>query len=232
MQKTIKNLIISGVAIAPLTLGLNLVSAHEAVQGQQEHFSNNHAYVVDSQGHLVRDSQGHCIRTGSWDEEHALVECGDKVAEVVAPAPAPEPSPGPTPPAIAPTTFQAETLFDFDKAVLKPEGRTILDEFITNLRNHPEVEVIMATGYTDRIGSEAYNQRLSERRVAAVKRYMVDEGVAADRIDTAARGESNPVANCEDVGGTENRRNEDLIECLAPNRRVEVEVTVQAEMQQ
>ncbi|MEO5703265.1 MAG: OmpA family protein [Gammaproteobacteria bacterium] len=229
MQTTIKNLIISGIVVAPLALGLNLASAADATQGAKGTYSNNSSYVVDSQGYLVKDSQGNCIRTGAWNQANALAECGDKVAEA-APAPA-EPAQGPTPPAIAATTLQAETLFDFDKAVLKPEGKAILDEFITKLKDHPEVEVIMATGHTDRIGSEAYNQRLSERRVAAVKRYMVDKGVAADRIDTAARGESEPVVACEDVGGAENRRNKALIKCLAPNRRVEVEVTVQAETQ-
>ncbi len=224
MQKTIKNLIISGVVMAPLTLGLNLVSAADTVQGT---YSNNSSYVVDSQGHLVRDSQGGCIRTGAWNQANALAECGDKATEAAPPAPAA----GPTPPAIPTTTLQAETLFDFDKAVLKPEGKAILDDFVAKLKDHPEVEVIMATGHTDRIGSDAYNQRLSERRVAAVKRYMVDKGVAADRIDAVGKGESQPVVSCDDVKGKENRHNKALIKCLAPNRRVEVEVTVQAETQ-
>jgi OOP family OmpA-OmpF porin len=230
MQKTIKNLIIGGVVIAPLTLGLNLAAAADAMQGSQGTYTNNSSYVVDSQGHLVKDSQGNCIRTGAWNQANALAECGDAPVEV-APAPAPEPAAGPAPAAIPPTTFQAETLFDFNKSVLKPEGKTILDDFIANLRNHPEVEVVMATGHTDRIGSESYNQGLSERRVGTVKRYMVDKGVAADRIDTVGRGESEPVASCNDVEGKENRNNKALIACLAPNRRVEVEVTVQAEMQ-
>ncbi|MEO5573080.1 MAG: OmpA family protein [Gammaproteobacteria bacterium] len=227
MQKTIKNLIISGVVIAPLALGLNLAAAADGTQGT---YTNNSSYVVDSQGHLVKDSQGKCIRTGAWSQANALAECGD-APTAAAPEAAPEPAAGPAPAAIAATTFQAETLFDFNKAVLKPEGKAALDDFIGKLRDHPEVEVIMATGHTDRIGSEAYNQRLSERRVAAVKRYMVDKGVAADRIDTAARGESEPVVSCDDIGGAENRRNKALIACLAPNRRVEVEVTVQAETQ-
>lgn len=228
MQKVIKNLILSGIVIAPLTLGLNLASAG-AMQGSQGTYTNNSSYVVDSQGHLVKDGQGKCVRTGAWNQANALAECGDKAADVAA-APA-EPSAGPTPPAIAATTLQAETLFDFDKAVLKPEGKAILDDFVAKLKDHPEVEVIMATGHTDRIGSDSYNQRLSERRVAAVKKYMVNKGVAADRIDAVGKGESQPVVSCDDVKGKENRNNKALIKCLAPNRRVEVEVTVQAEMQ-
>lgn len=228
MQKVIKNLILSGIVIAPLTLGLNLVSAG-AMQGSQGTYTNNSSYVVDSQGHLVKDGQGKCVRTGAWNQANALAECGDKAADVAA-APA-EPANGPSPPAIAATTLQAETLFDFNKAVLKPEGKAVLDDFVAKLKGHPEVEVIMATGHTDRIGSDSYNQRLSERRVAAVKKYMVDKGVAADRIDAVGKGESQPVVSCDDVKGKENRSNKALIKCLAPNRRVEVEVTVQAEMQ-
>lgn len=223
MQKTIKNLILSGVVAATPAFTFGMAYAHEAIGG------NNHAYVVDGSGKVVRDGSGQCVRTGSWTPEHGLVECGDKVA---APAPAPAaPAPGPAPAAVPRTTFQAETLFDFDKAVLKPEGKAKLDELIANMEQHPEVEVIMATGHTDRIGSEAYNQRLSERRVEAVKKYMVSKGVDANRIQTAAKGESEPVVSCSDVKGRETRANKALISCLQPNRRVEVEVQVQRETQ-
>lgn len=216
MEKTIKNLILSGVVMAIPALSLNVAYAHESI-------GNNHAYVQDSQGRVVRDSQGECIRTGSWTQEHALVECGDAQA-VAEPAPPAPPASGPDR-AMAPITLQADALFDFDKAVLKPEGKASLDDLIGKLKAHPEVEAIMATGHTDRIGSEAYNQKLSERRVQAVKTYMVNNGVDAGRINTAAKGESEPVVSCSDVKGRKA-----LIKCLAPNRRVEVEVTVQKEM--
>lgn len=225
MQKTIKNLILSGVVAATPAFTLGVVHAAEGS-------STNPGYVFDSSGKVVRDGSGDCVRTGSWAPEHGLVECGDAQAAEPAPAPAPAPAAGPAPAAVPPTTFQAETLFDFNKATLKPEGKAKLDELIAQMQQHPEVEVVMATGHTDRIGSEAYNQKLSERRVASVKDYMVSKGVDANRIETAARGESEPVVSCDDVKGKETRRNKALIQCLAPNRRVEVQVQVQRETAQ
>ncbi|HLA75180.1 MAG TPA: OmpA family protein [Gammaproteobacteria bacterium] len=224
MQKTIKNLILSGVvaAMPAFTLGVT----YAADMG-----SNNPGYVFDSSGKNVLDSQGKCVRTGSWKPEYASVECGDAV-KAAEPAPAPEPAAGPAPAAVPKTTFQAETLFDFDKATLKADGKAQLDDLVTKLKDHPEVEVVMAEGYTDRIGSEAYNMKLSQRRVDAVKKYMVSKGVDANRIQAVAKGEADPVVSCDDVKGKENRRNTALIKCLAPNRRVEVQVEVQKEMQQ
>ncbi|MFZ5589862.1 MAG: OmpA family protein [Pseudomonadota bacterium] len=220
MQKTIKSLILSGIVFAAPAFTLGVAQAHEAI-------GSNPAYVVDGSGKVVRDGSGKCVRTSSWTPELGIVECGDKVA--AAPAPAPTPAPGPAPAAVPKTTFQAETLFDFDKAVLKPEGKAELDNLVAKMKEHPEVELIMATGHTDRIGSEAYNQRLSQRRVDAVKKYMVSKGVDANRIQTAAKGESEPKVSCSDVKGKENRHNKALIKCLAPNRRVEVQVEVQRE---
>jgi OOP family OmpA-OmpF porin len=208
MQKTIKNLMLSGVLVATPALTLGVANAHEPIK-------NNHAYVVDAQGQLVRDGSGKCIRTGSWTAEHGLVECGDAVA--AAPAPA-APAPGPEKPLRA--TLEADALFDFDKAIIKPEGKAKIDALVAEMRKNPNVETIVATGHTDRLGSEAYNQKLSERRVQAVKSYMVGQGIAADRIQTAAKGESEPVVACNDVKGSA------LIKCLAPNRRVEIEATV------
>lgn len=222
MQKTITSLILSSTIVAiPAIIGMTASYAHEPI-------GDNHAYVVDGSGKVVRDGSGECVRTGSWAEEHLIPECGG----VVAAAPEPAPSPEPQPPRIATQSLSADALFDFDKATLKSEGKAKLDDLAAEMTAAPEVEVIMATGYTDRIGSEAYNQRLSERRVESVKSYMVSKGIDAARIDTAARGEADPVVSCSDIGGRENRNNKALIECLQPNRRVEVEVTVQREVEQ
>lgn len=223
MQRTITSLILSGIVVAPSILGMSIASAHEPL-------GNNHAYVIDGSGKVVRDGSGNCVRTGSWTEEHLIPECGGPVA--AAPEPAPEPSPEPQPPRIATQSLSADALFDFDKATLKPAGKAKLDDLASQMNAAPEVEVILATGYTDRIGSEAYNLRLSERRVESVKSYMVSKGVDANRIDTSAKGEADPVESCSDIGGRENRNNKALIECLQPNRRVEVEVTVQRESEQ
>ncbi len=219
MIKTINNFILGGIiAVAPL---LGWTSAYADDPGIRA----NHAYVVDNGGHLVRDGSGKCIRTGSWgDPVHFLAECGDAVAvaAVEPAAPASQPAKGPQPPAIR-AVLQTDAYFDFDKAILKPEGQSKLDEFVVKMNEHTEVDVLLVTGHTDRIGSEAYNMDLSQRRADAVKNYLVNKGVSSSRIETAAKGESEPRVTCSD----QNRAA--LIKCLAPNRRVDVEAKVQQE---
>mgnify|MGYP003596907658 CR=1 FL=1 len=118
----------------------------------------------------------------------------------------------------------ADTLFDFDKATLRPEGKAKLDEIVSQLGKY-NVEVILAVGHTDRIGSDAYNQKLSERRADAVKKYLISKGVPANRVYTEGKGEKMPVTGdkCKNMG-PENRRNKKLIDCLQPDRRVEIQV--------
>lgn len=147
-------------------------------------------------------------------------------ALVAAPEPAPMPAPEPAPapvvcqPSTKNITISAETLFGFDKDNLKPEGKTILDnEVVTKMKDHPEFEFVLITGHTDRIGSEVYNQKLSQRRANVVKNYLVSQGVDASRLNAVGKGESAPVAECKGVRGKK------LIECLAPNRRVELDAT-------
>jgi OOP family OmpA-OmpF porin len=128
---------------------------------------------------------------------------------------------GPAAPAVK-VTLAAEVLFDFDKAVLKDEGKNLLNtEVVEKMKAHPEAELVMVTGYTDRIGSDKYNQSLSERRANAVKDYIVSQGVEESRLKAAGKGEQNPVVDCKGVRGKK------LIECLQPNRRVVVETEVQ-----
>ncbi len=220
MHKTIKNLIVSSAVILTSPMVLGVAYAHESI-------GNNHAYLTDGSGRLVRDGQGQCIRTGSWGPEHALAECGDapKAMEKAAETPAV----GPSAPAMAATVLETDALFDFNKSTLKPEGKAKIDDLIGKMKAHPEIESILATGHADRIGSDKYNMALSDRRVKAVKAYMVSKGVAAGRIETAAKGESQPVVSCSDVKGAENRNNKALVKCLAPNRRVTVQVKVQRE---
>jgi len=141
------------------------------------------------------------------------------------------PNIGPEKPALR-VTIQAETLFAFDKAVLRPDGKkTLDDEVVTKMKEHPEVEVVLVTGYTDRIGSEKYNQKLSERRADAVRSYLESQGIANNRIETVGKGESDPVVDCKNIKGPANRHNKKLVACLQPNRRVVVEVKVQAPTQ-
>lgn len=209
-------------------------------------------YVIDPRGVIVRDPFGLCWRTGFWSVDRAskaaikdakypnwtaICECEDKslwVKPVCEPPPPPPPPPAPTPPpppppaAPAPTsekvTFAADALFDFDKAVLRPDGRAKLDELVSKLAG-VSLEVIIGVGYTDRIGSEAYNLDLSKRRAQAVKDYLVSKGIEPNRVYTEGKGKANPVKQCPDPSAKGEVRNQkQLIDCLQPNRRVEVEV--------
>lgn len=197
-------------------------------------------YLVDTRGNVVRNNYNECWRTGYWTPAMAIAECDPdlvkkaepKTAEAEAPAAAPAPVVGPEKAAFVPITLQAETLFDFDKSVLHADGKKKLDaEVVGKMKEYPQVEVVLVTGYADRIGSDAYNQKLSQRRANAVKAYLVGQGVEDKRIETAAKGESDPVVSCDNVKGKVSGKNRKLVECLQPNRRVVVEVEVQKPVQ-
>jgi OOP family OmpA-OmpF porin len=158
-----------------------------------------------------------CWRDAFWTPATANAKCD---GALVAQAPTPPAPVAPAAPAITSqkVTYQADTLFDFDKAVLKPAGKTALDELASKIQGM-NLEVAVATGYTDKIGSDKYNDRLSLRRAQAVKAYLVSKGVPANKIYTEGKGKRNPVkTDCNQ----KNRKA--LIACLAPNRRVEVEI--------
>ncbi|NDP40040.1 MAG: OmpA family protein [Rhodoferax sp.] len=146
---------------------------------------------------------------------------------VVAQAPAPvyvAPPPPPPPPPVLPrkVSFSADSLFDFDKASVKPGGQQELDKFVAELKG-TQFDVINVTGHTDRIGSHAYNQKLSERRADAVKGYlMTSAGIAGDKIVAKGVDGAEPVTKPGDCKGT--KATKALIACLQPDRRVEVEV--------
>jgi OOP family OmpA-OmpF porin len=142
---------------------------------------------------------------------------------VPAPAPKAEPKPPPTPVAEK-VTFATDVLFDFDKAVIKPEGRTKLDDLAGKAKG-VNLEVVIAVGYADRIGQPAYNQKLSVRRAEAIKAYLVSKGIEANRVYTEGKGENSAVTGdkCKNMG-REHRSNKKLVECLAPDRRTEIEV--------
>ncbi|MCW5601792.1 OmpA family protein [Nitrosomonas sp.] len=184
------------------------------------------AYNVNDRGEVSRSSAdlgNHCWRTREWNEETATCECDPdlpkcQVEEKVADAP-PAPAPVLTEP--EKISFSADALFDFDKAVLKPEGKMALDIFADKLQSI-NYDLIIAVGYADRIGSEEYNKQLSMRRAEAVKNYLVNaKGISPDRIFTDGKGEANPVTGNSCVG---ERKTKALIDCLAPDRRVEIEV--------
>ncbi|MDT8364738.1 MAG: OmpA family protein [Nitrosomonas sp.] len=212
-----------GAVVIP-TLFSSVVLAHyETGVADRQGFSQaekTEAYAVDDNGVVARNSSGLCWRAGYWTPAMAIYECDPdlvKLPEKVVAAPAPEPVPITEPEKVS---FSADALFDFDKAILKPEGQQALDAFASNLQG-VNYDLIIAVGYTDRIGSEAYNKKLSVRRAEAVKSYLVSRGINPDQIFTDGKGKANPVTGdtCRGVRATRS-----LISCLAPDRRVELEV--------
>ncbi|HVZ42187.1 MAG TPA: OmpA family protein [Ramlibacter sp.] len=166
-----------------------------------------------------------CWRDANWTPATAAVGC-DGALVVAAPPPPPmapppamtPPPPPPPPPAPAPApaaatkvTYAADAFFDFDKSVLKPEGRAKLDDLVDKVKAI-NLEVIIAVGHTDAVGTDAYNQRLSVRRAEAVKAYLVSKGIEKNRVYTEGKGEKQPVADNKTAEGR------------AKNRRVEIEV--------
>jgi OOP family OmpA-OmpF porin len=166
-----------------------------------------------------------CWRDGTWTPATAVADCDGALKPVAPPAPVVAPPPPPPPAAVAPpppppappvpttekVTFAADAFFDFDKSVLKPEGKAKLDDLVSKMGGI-NLEVIIAVGHTDSVGSDAYNQKLSVRRSEAVKAYLVGKGVEKNRVYTEGKGEKQPVADNKTAEGR------------AKNRRVEIEV--------
>jgi len=144
-------------------------------------------------------------------------------APVVAAVPEPPPPPPPpAPPVRRRVSFSADSLFDFGKETVRPAGKVALDEFAAQLKG-AQFDVITVTGYTDRIGSHAYNMKLSTRRAESVKSYLVvAAGVPADKVTVRGADGEDPVTKPDECPGQ--RRTPKLIACLQPDRRVDVEV--------
>ncbi len=187
-------------------------------------------YVIDQRDVVAKSGFGLCWRTGYWTPAAAAADkAGCECDKDLLPKEACEPKAAakPAAPAAAapkPTaekvTVAADALFDFNKAVLRPEGKQKLDELVAKA-GAIKLEVILAVGHTDRIGSNAYNQKLSEKRAAAVKEYLVAKGIEANRVYTEGKGETQPVTGDKCMGNTKTKA---LIECLQADRRVDIEV--------
>ncbi|MGF1548390.1 MAG: OmpA family protein [Thiotrichales bacterium] len=177
-------------------------------------------FVKDSSGNYVKDSSGNCVKNSSFDPKEELpVECGGTPPVKAEPAPPPKPvTPPPPPPApVAPTvekvTLDGTVLFGFDQAKLTPAGQAALDQVVERLRGFDRVSSIVVTGHTDSVGSDAYNQKLSERRAKSVSDYLTSKGVNNQLISSQGMGEGSPIADNKTKDGR------------AKNRRVEVDIT-------
>lgn len=203
-------------ALAPLS-----VLAQEA---------DNQAIWVNTDHVVWKDPYGLCWHSGAWTPAMATAECDPyliKKADAPVPPiaqaeePAPEPAPAPEKFETRKISLSADALFDFNKAQLKPQGKVLLDDLARGLSG-VKYDTIEAIGHTDRIGSAAYNQKLSLQRANAVKSYLEGTGIAADRISASGKGETQPVTKAGDCKGPKSKK---VIACLQPDRRVDVDVS-------
>jgi len=168
---------------------------------------------------------GECWHSGFGPAPSPNLVCGPQpIAQYVAPAAQPAPvvvAAAAAQPVREKVTLDADALFDFDKAVLRPEGRAALNAFVGKLQG-VELETITAVGHTDRLGSDRYNQKLSEERAAAVKAYLVSQGIQPNTVRSEGKGETQPVTKAGECPGGKSAK---VVGCLQPDRRVEVEVS-------
>ena len=197
--------------------------------------TRNQGYLVDTYGNNITTSSntGLCWRDSDWTPARSVEPCdptkkpmaaapapAPMAAADVAAQPAPMPQPAPAAPLMQKIAFSADALFAFDKSELKPEGKLMLDDLVRQL-NGATYGVISATGHTDRLGSIAYNQKLSERRADSVKEYLVSKDIPAGRINAEGKGEAQPITKSGDCMGAKSAK---VIACLQPDRRVDVEI--------
>ncbi|MCP5269395.1 MAG: OmpA family protein [Zoogloeaceae bacterium] len=207
------------VIAAAMGLGASIANA-------DGHMGKDRVYVIDGRGEVAKSGAGLCWRTGFWTPAAAANDpAGCACDKDLLPKETCEPKKPMAAkpmgkPASAKVTLAADALFDFDKAVLRPEGKAKLDDLVGKSKSL-NLEVIIAVGHTDRFGSDAYNQKLSEKRAAAVKTYLVSKGIEANKVYTEGKGEKQPVTGDKCKG---NKKTKALIECLQADRRVDIEI--------
>ena len=192
-------------------------------------------YVGSGAGVVATNPFGLCWRMGSdWTPDKAALPCDAVPRAAVAPVPVvkaePTPAPlaaaapAPEPVVIEKITLSTDVLFGFNKSELTPAGQQKLDDLAKQAQG-ANVERVVLTGHADRIGSEEYNQELSEQRAQAVADYLQQKGVDSSRLQVAGKGESEPVTGdqCRRMG-PESNKNQKLIACLQPDRRVDAEL--------
>jgi outer membrane protein OmpA-like peptidoglycan-associated protein len=186
-------------------------------------------YADQEETEVVEDLGTQPDESGTVHYPEEKLAAADRVVgepKVYAEETTPKPKAAPAAPRSVSVSFESEPLFGFDKSVITADGKSRLDELISSLGG-VDIESISVVGHADRIGAKAYNQKLSERRAAAVNKYLSNKGIPTDRIHTEGRGQSEPVSGdaCNKVRGKK------LIVCLQPDRRVEVNVTATKQKQ-
>jgi OOP family OmpA-OmpF porin len=194
-------------------------------------------YVTFGPNNAVVNAAGQCWKTSDWTPDKAVAPCDPvpqaaTAAAVVAVTPPPAPvEPAPVaaaplapPPVIEKVAINTDVLFEFDSATLLPGGMKKLDEVANNAQG-TDVDKVVIVGHADRIGSEQYNQQLSEKRAEAVKTYLAQKGADEQRIESEGRGKAEPVTGNEcDKLGAPRKKNSKLVACLQPDRRVDIEL--------
>jgi OOP family OmpA-OmpF porin len=180
---------------------------------------NNDGYLFDQRGGVAKSGFGLCWKTTRWTPAMAVAECDPELVKKAEPAKGgAAATPKPTGEKV---TLAADTLFDFNKSTLRPEGKAKLDDVAAKVKDI-KLEVIIAVGHADRIGNDKYNQKLSEKRAESVKAHLVAKGIEPNRIYTEGKGEKQPVTG--DKCGKSEKKSKKLIDCLQPDRRVEIEI--------
>lgn len=214
------------VLVASFALASPMAAFAQTPTAEQFRYATGADQWRDAGGSPWKDGPGtECWRNSGWTPATAYPDCDGAAKPPPPPPPAPAPraaapAPAPAParpvaaaprPAAQKVTYAADTFFDFDKYVIKPEGKAKLDDLVAKTKGI-NLEVIIAVGHTDNIGTVAYNQALSERRANAVKEYLVSKGVEKNRVYTEGKGLKNPIASNSTAEGR------------AKNRRTEIEV--------
>ena len=205
-----------------LKLGALIVAAVASANAMASEPHTKHGYTVSSKSQeVVRNSYGECWRNTYFDKAtQGRIECGDAVASKSEPVYQEET-----------VSLSAKTLFGFDRDNLRPEAMDTLNNLAQRLSN-TNVETVRVEGHTDFMGSDAYNQALSERRANVVSNYLVNRGVPSNKISAVGLGESQArmTAECQaEVNRLGKRvsaakKRAALIACIEPDRRVDVRI--------
>jgi len=208
---------------AACALALGVLSGTAAAQQPDEK-----TIVTDTSGSPVKSSSGECVHSAFGPRPLWTWGCHPYVPMALYVAPAS--TPAATPPVVmaaAPlavyekVVFDANILFDSDQAVLRPSGQAKLDQFVDKIHGL-DTQSIVAVGYADRMGTDVSNQTLSRARVDTVRTYLVTKGVAWDRVQTSAKGESQPTTYAGECKDANNAKN---VACMQPDRHVFIEVS-------